>query len=1124
MSLASRIAARTRQPSVSLWLNGRRARGILTAQTDSDLGGNITSGRVTLRNPPVTPTPGMAVRWTWGYDGYEAPGFTGYVVDPKQTSYPGVWELACQDVLWYAARYQGDIATDPLNSIGAKAAIEYILQNYAGLNRLSIPTISLGGGTWTLGQLTPVSWDRSTALAAAAEIAATAGYWLYADAGGTVRARQVERRPSSSPFRTFTRGVDLLVEGAPERRRPGDQVRNRITVRGANTGVEGAQLVEQYLAPHAVYPGVVSDLEYSSTLLEYIADCTAVAERLAALWNRSPNIVTARIKADPRLSVGTTVAIRDSGIGYGSAQTFFIYSLTTTFDGRRGRFDQQLTLDGGVGDGGYTTIPAPEAVIAYTVETETIDGTACAIIRCDGSGSYSLSEGEIVSWQWSTSDTPYSGTASGSSSPHASPLCTFIIPASEAPFSISLTVTDTTSKTGTATAEIALTGDVVTPTTEAVHTAAGSAWSATPDGGATWRDEVRTTTIVAESAGVRDDAPLTDAAAYGALATSSADVRQTLDVLASTSTLLNSASGTITALHTNARNGARVWRAIGTTVQRSLDGGTTWATMGTAPASVRQIIEDPALDNSIFVLAGANVYNSTDGGAGGFATLYAGPSGATARWMERSDDGAVTWVCYTGTFAGSPLQRIEGGISVTFPVVSPVVSEIRAIALTKEPQPRIVAVDQEGRTWWADGLTGLSVTQGPSLPAGGVAQHATASREAPDIVYLADFDSVTASTTGALRKLVLNNGDGVLLPWRLGPAGRQYHMVALAVAATGMSYELLAITYGDSPGGVYHWTRASGWTLKNSGLPSGFYWYGIHVNPFNPSEWLLLGDSSVGAAITTKNIVSNVVKAKNNTTSPLWYTNDAGATWTAVSLGGVTGLTNIGINDFDVSWSEDVPGWRILGNWSASTTSRLWRGTGSTAGSPATFAKTLYLALPGQDGDVVCYNLTDSAWNYIDSSDTRHVPSGSWSGGAASGATRLPNTRQIAAVGTTAGGIFTTADYRSGQPATDSGLDGAARIASVGDLALASDILRLQLVRSLYSAPTVTDLATYAFGWTCIVQSWQQRASGGYLAAWTGLTTNVGVTNGVQTEWIDLPSATLQPSGGHAVAIIRKDA
>lgn len=957
MSLADQIASRTRRPTMTVWLNGKRWPDVLSASASQEYGQGIGSGTVVGRNPPVTPTPGMPIRWRWGYDGFEVAGFTGYIVNPERASYPNRWTLQCSDALWPAQRESQPIAVSPLNNVTARAAIEYILATYAGITRVSLPDIkrpSDSGTDWELGDLTPIAWTSdTTALAACQEIAQTAGYWLFADAGGTVRALLLERAPSDSPFRTFQRGVDLLVNGAPVRRQPADQVRNRITVRGANTGVEGAQLYDTYEAPHALLSGVMNSLEYQTFLLEYIADVTAVAQRIAGVWNRVPNTIEARIKADPRLSVGTTVGIVDSAIGYSTARTFFIFRLNTAFEVVSGRFDQQLTLDGGTGDAGFSTIPAPVAVITVAaLEAETLDGVDTVIVQVDASASYSLSGGEIVSYAWATS-----GVTSGTPTSSSAVKATFIYPAAASPVTITLTVTDTTSKTDVVDLVLDLTGaDGTAPVVkDGLSVAFGAAWEVTANGGETWNEAIATTTRVPPiGPSTWATAPVTDAGSYGLLASGSTALRQTLDYLATAPTNPYTAGGGITALSVNARNAARVWIAVGAVVYRSTDGGDTFTAWGTPLAGndVLDIIEDPALDNSVFCLAGANMYQSTNPSAGAWTLFYAGPTGAVARWLQRSESGTVTWICYTGTFTGSPLQRVEGPISVTFPVVSPTVDEIRAIALMDalDPAaPRLIAIDQEARIWLIDGLTGGSVAQSAAAyPAGSIVQHAVASQQAP-VVYMAAFDSV-ASGTGAVYKY-FPDADWLAL-FREGATGRQAHMVGLAVSSVAVATELLLLPPANATGAAdYIWYRdRSGNWVGRTPPQASWIWFWIAANPLDPDEWLLLGSDSTSGDFNVDTGTVNI-ESYGTTNSPLYRTTDAGVTWNAVALpkGGSIGAFTIDQVEFD----EQVDGrWFVYGY--GTTAGIFWVGSGNTGGTPELIsgAGELHMAV-GLQGELV---------------------------------------------------------------------------------------------------------------------------------------------------------------------------
>jgi hypothetical protein len=214
----------------------------------------------------------------------------------------------------------------------------------------------------------------TSALKAAAEIYACLGYWLYADAGGTVRAKQMERKPSQAAREVFQRDLNLLINGAPERQQSYDNIYNQATVRGANTGVLGVQLYDQYrtvFAPAA--GGCLPRLLISSFLLEYeneseagAASITAVAKRILNVVSRIPDVVPLRAKADPGARRSATRSA--SSIPAFSSRPSAI-SLSTrsiaSWERQSGRFDDRLLLDGGVGSTGYTTVPPPDASFTY---------------------------------------------------------------------------------------------------------------------------------------------------------------------------------------------------------------------------------------------------------------------------------------------------------------------------------------------------------------------------------------------------------------------------------------------------------------------------------------------------------------------------------------------------------------------------------------------------------------------------------------------------------------------------------------------------------------------------------------------------------------------------------------
>ncbi len=1044
-TLTSLVAAYTRTPTATVLLDGRPWRAILKLATHQKFGENISTGAIDGRDPPTTPRIGMALSWKWGYNGYEVAGFTGEIADFTDFSYPDRWSLQAKDVLWRADKSSQVLQTDPLNDITAKAAIVSLLTHYGGISssRLSIPILSAsgsawGGSEWTLGILTPVQWGDldtetggTTALKAAAEICSCLGYWLYADAGGIIRAKQMEKKPSQTAREVFERNLNLLLQGAPERQQSYDSIYNQVTVRGANTGVEGAQLYDQYRTSHPLLPAnVYRDFPFSSFLLEYenaseagTASVTEVAKRILNVVSRIPDVVPLRAKADPNRKVGDTVGIIDTGILLSTQKNFFIYQIDRSLDLTSGAFDDSLSLDGGTGNTGFTTVPPPDASFAWTLMRETLDGTAVVEVFLDGSASTSPS-GEIVSWSWSTSTPTYGSTPDTASGVTA----TFVFEAADGPAAITLTVLDTTSKTGTFDASVDLTGaDTAPPLRRVVSAAAGAAWYVTPDGGASWAIETSNGDSIAVGtlgAGIDERAAGTGAL-YGLLATRGSGgalgLRRTLDTLATASTNLVSNSGAITSnIWVNEANPARVWFAIGTAVYRSTDGGATKTAMAAAPATVAWIMEDPAVDNSVFLLAGADMLNATDPTVG-WATLYSGPLGALARQFVRSRDGQVTWICYTGAPSGDALQRIENGAAADIAV-----TDIRTLALDREASSLratlyAITADNPAQLWSFDGLTGLSALQAtPTFPSGATVQHMLADPEAP-ILYTADYDSVAVGR-GALRKFIIE-ADQLLL-WKALAAGQQGHMLGFGTRAAA-PYEILRMSRNVDPGGVWHY-RDGIWTFRPLPVSGTVHGIAIVADTFNPDRWLAVFNNTTTACLVS----GGVIHGHDWAHSPLWQTEDAGVTWTEVVIDAPAGWVD-GSGLRSITFSD------LTGNqWAAALFNGGTFYTAVLRGSSATVvsvAETTAFTAPGitagADGEFVLVNQFSAGGDnlrYLDTSAVFQTPSGSSLGDLNFSLDRLPGaSRVVFAELFDTGAILVTSDYRASQPVSLLGSAGA---------------------------------------------------------------------------------------------------
>jgi hypothetical protein len=435
---------------------------------------------------------------------------------------------------------------------------------------------------------------------------------------------------------------------------------------------------------------------------------------MLAEHSRAPAVIRLRIKGDPRAYVGRTIGLQSSRSGYDDARPFFIYGISTTYGA--GQYDAQLTLDGGIGDAGYTLIPPPLAAFSYFLHEETLDRGQVIEVFTDAATSKSLGGGEIAAYAWTDDSTPpQTGSAQK---------MTFIYPATQLQALITLIVTDTNGKTATISTLINLAGDAAgQPSQRVLNFAAGNAWYITPDGGATWRIEEGEDALAVPPIGAAGSAEADPAAAEaagllttgGTGGTGGHTIRRTLDKLQTASETLATLPGPIRFLWQNERTPARLWAAVGDTVYRSIDGGANFEPRG-APApgqNVNWIVEAFNQENTIDVLAGQNAFVSFDGGAT-YATSLDGPEGATARNLASGFD--RHWIGFSSVTApASPLRSTEGDLAA-FPLdLDPPVTSIQALTMLIDA-PILYAIDQAARIWRLSAEDGGSAEHVATMP------------------------------------------------------------------------------------------------------------------------------------------------------------------------------------------------------------------------------------------------------------------------------------------------------------------------------------------------------------------------------------------------------------------------
>lgn len=1134
MSLTSSIANQSRKPTARVYLDGRRCklRDVASAISLSQTYGQpISGGVVQLIDPPTTPLIGMSIRIEWGYDRHTIPAFTGVVKKARRAAYPLGWTLDIVDSLWLADINKEDI--NLLNDKTAKEVVETLLRDYGGVSRLDIATLPASGSEWAgsewmLGTLTPIAFSGTTALQAASSICSVLGYWLFCDASGTARAVFMDGRPSASPFRTFVQGTDLLVEGAPEREQDADAIYNRVIVLGANTGIEGAQIKDQWRTEHVLLPsGKYREFSYSSSLIEYIneseagaASATAVAKRLLAVKARQPNAIRGRIKADPRLQVGMTLGIKSSRIGYGGTANFFLYSVQTTFGG--GSFDQQLVLDGGLGDQGYTTIPPPLASFTFTLFRETLDGVDTIEVFVDGSSSVSLTGGEIVAWAWSDDTTPTAQTGTGVR-------FVFFYPATQVSAEITLTVTDTSSKTGSTTQTITLLGDALQiPAKRQISFAAGAAWYVTPDSGATWRKETTqgdaiATPPIGSGAAASTGAAVDAANAVGLFATAGSGgvrVRTSTDFLLSPSTQLDTQPAPNTFLWQNETDPLRLWAASGDGVYRSIDGGVTFILAGT-PATGQDVawVLESADQLSVEALAGPDAYWSYSSGAS-WAQVLAGPLGSIARCYASGF--ATHWVGFTGVSTGeSPLMSVEGVVA-TFPPVTPEVLDIRALTMLVN-EPTLYAFDDQGRTWRIDAATGT--VQACAATTGTIPdttpQHAIRDPEV-SLIYLSCNDALRKYFPDPDVLKVFKAVDTVTLEAGMMAGYANIHQ------RVGVELVVMPTTGGSDLGWHY---RDGSWT---SFVPpaANKHWYAIEANPFNPDQWLAFGSSSylfdmAGFYSNGSSVQMRITDA----TSPLWYSPDAGATWQAVTLPSpTTGYLRLS----PALWREDFGGqWFLTSPDEATGHPVAWRRDTAPGRDPWDAVRTQYTnttnvdmhpsLASGFNGDIIAAALANSlppTFNVLPPTGT--TINERVLGGIATQMgmmDRWPPTLRGAVMVFNSGDLAFTDDYASSIPTTVLAAVSASLVALADGRILLSTPTGVAEVTDIASSPSLTVVADGGGGLDVIHVDRQTRTAAAVMITNSNPAT-ILVYDGTTWAHVEMPAgANPSPYAGLAVIV-----
>lgn len=445
----------------------------------------------------------------------------------------------------------------------------------------------------------------------------------------------------------------------------------------------------------------------------------------------------------------------------------------------------------------------------------------------------------------------------------------------------------------------------------------------------------------------------------------------------------------------------------------------TWAS-NTFGAAVQSVSISPFAPEQYTVVFGRTLQTSLDGGATWTTDIVDGTAGALFRDFGSSAPGIL--IANDGAPQSTALIEVGGAAITWSDALSGNVTSITPLADSRAVSSFYVSTDT-GYIYLASKSGGnYTVTQ--LFQVGG-----------------ANNDIARITRDGLLAGQVyvaVQSGTGIGVWKQFGDTGA-VQLAAATTSATRVGYaqygaaidaisaRILLITDGAGSGnnGVYVIDApAKAPVLKNSGLPSSVDWTGqsIAANPFDKDEWLLALSNTANNRVTISG--SNTLIVESRTYGPLWYTNDAGDTWTELVVplstfpAGSTGRV------WAVAWSQTVPGEWCMTVSGVSSNRFIMPVTGTNGNAASIVVNGTLLAGDGNDLISGTDDLGTPEWIIkafapdgelvIFKSATPTIPSGTISNPAKG--TRYPGTARRVIWTNSSDQLLGTEDYRTLQP------------------------------------------------------------------------------------------------------------
>lgn len=651
-----------------------------------------------------------------------------------------------------------------------------------------------------------------------------------------------------------------------------------------------------------------------------------VAQRIVSDKNRRPEGLGLGVRGASVYRPGVTLGVQHPDVEAGNALVL-IQHVTDTFTATGWRC--ALTTTGGNLSGYDAT--APFAAMSYQTfaESEEVAGIPeqRVVVVCNASESFA-SGAAITRYVFSAS----TGQTQDSDSAYFS----FVVPASTTGLSVTLTVYAGTVASTALVTPIDLTANLLY---EELYRLRSNALLCSVDGEQTWQSQAPGSgTLTCMAPFANQD---------GQMAGGTAGLWWTADrcrtALVSRG---NPGGGTVGAVWLHEQVAGLIF-ALYTNgdLYESLDYGLTWQLNGTVDAgitTVKEIRSSPFNPSDLIASANGSFYRSQDRGvswtiittgnvawwsAGGWGNNVFGLLNTTDPARTLPDSGAISNVVFSGT----PPTHIRG-------------------VTAGYQRPYFVMTDDNAIVYRTTDSAFLAASSVATLTSG--VNHLQRSGNAAGVIY--------AATDNGLQKSP-NDGDD----WfQVVTDGSANIMVSYGIIAGPPSViasaDLAWATYGDTSGAHGVWAYVdTQWVRRSSGLPSGAYWQTLTASPYNRDWWLLFGNGTTATVYGNDGTYMRMAGALS-AYSPLWFSPDAGRTWSQVLIPANLNIENRG----QVAWSETTANVFAIPGFDASGYGRLYRGvangSGATVSAPliagaGTFDQVFWL-WGGLDDDFVVFN------------------------------------------------------------------------------------------------------------------------------------------------------------------------